>query len=821
MKRLFLFFVAVLMMSSMLMAQTPDGLTCENAIPVDKSYEGEIPQAGTYYYRASTYDLPMTCYYYPTSSLNEVPQIKVDFTCTPGVYDDPNLDYIIQSASGWGIKTPIVFSLTRSFDEYNREVYSLTIDESYRELMTLFGITYDIEAIIQVDAPCAGKVQMSPDTTFRSCVENSEWLTLPDTIVTGVQHETDSYVLPFADWVNDSIRFRWTGTEAPVTIWMGEDCEFEFKTSGDNCALEMFVLNPDAGNGENVRDFSRAEIAQYISLFGHGGVYYLRTACAEDGQLIIEPKPMNEAMKDAIQLNLNTTVQVEAKATEQVYFFQTSWEDKSILWESTADCPVTAYFSNDVKFVADASDEHVFATYAFATADNGTELTLSKKQMKELCRGVSGDHVFVKFISAQPTNITPMLWGAGACIENTDEIYLRDSVTLQKNANTTAWRVNIHQWAKQDMMLYWKGTSTIKAFLCDTCKGFNLNKTNEHVKIYKEATINTDGSRDTIILTQEELLAAAEYADADGFMYFRFNNSAKGALIAKPYVRLDEINATPLVIDSTINIPIETVEETFYFTRDWTKQSVEFVTNSADSVVAYVATKADFDISAKEPQYIAAYPFFVKDNQRHLQISKFQFSELFENTSNDILYVIFYASNTVQITPIIWSACACVENSLELLANDKKNIPAYSQNTVYRVNYDLWKESDVTLHWAGTDTLWAYMATQCDFNMVATNMHVLNTEDVDILPNDTMVIGEEVRVKAIDNERLPEDGFLYFRFYSKKSGVLTTTAYRIDNTGIFSPTIKDTDKRRIICTPDGRIYILVGEERYTILGEKL
>ena len=48
-----------------LSAQTPDGLTCETAIPVNSSYTGSIPAPGTYYFTAWTYDLPLTCYFYP------------------------------------------------------------------------------------------------------------------------------------------------------------------------------------------------------------------------------------------------------------------------------------------------------------------------------------------------------------------------------------------------------------------------------------------------------------------------------------------------------------------------------------------------------------------------------------------------------------------------------------------------------------------------------------------------------------------------------------------------------------------------------------
>lgn len=820
MKRLFLFFVAVLMMSSMLMAQTPDGLTCETAIPVDKSYVGTIPAEGTYYYRATTYDLPMTCYFYPEESLTVLPKVYIDFSCTPGVYDDPNIDFMISSASGWGLQTPVLFTFARDWEVEDREVYTLTIDESYRELMALFNITYDVEAFVQVDAPCAGEVRMTPDTTFRSCVENSIWINMPDTLSAGVQHETDSYVLPFAEWKNDSIRFRWTGTQAPVTIWIGEDCEFEFKTSGDNCALDMFVLDPDAGNGENVRDFSRDEIGRYITLFGHGGIYYLRTVSAEDGQLIIEKKPMNEAMKNAQELELNKPAAVEAYDTDQVYFFPTTWNEYSMIWSSSANGTVTAYFSSDVEFEASVDDENVFAVHHFVKAATGTELALSMKQIKEICKNATGDHVFVKFKSTKYTNITPSLWGIGYCGENTDEIQVNDSITLQKNAKSTAWRVDIEKWAKQDMLLYWKGTSTLTAFLGDTCKGYNLNVNNEHVKLYKEITINTDGSRDTLRITQSELLAAAEYADADGFLYFRFSNAAKSSLIVKA---ADPVVIPPtsiaLAFDSTITIYDSYIDTLYHFTDDWAEISMEFVASKADTVIAYFGNTDKLDPA--ESNYFAAYPFTIEENQSRLQLSAKQIAALLKKTVDGKIYVAFYADHDTQITPNIWDACACAHNSYEFAIGGTETIAARSHDVIYRVNYNYWKDYDVTLHWSGYNVLNAYLATVCDFNMVATNIYVLNSSDVDILPNDTMQIGEEVRLKAIDGGMLPEDGFLYFRFSSTSSGVLTPTFYPVNPDTAVEDVTTDPRRRQIICTPDGRIYILVGEDRYTILGEKL
>ena len=829
-----LFLIVAVLFSFFGFAQAPDGLSCENAIPVDTSFVGSIPAAGTYFYTASTYDLPMTCYFYPETSLSTVPTVYVDFTCTPGVYDDPNLTNMIQSASGWGVETPIKFTCARNFDENGVEYYSLTINESYREMMAMFNITYNINAIVKVVVPCGGDLTMRPDDTFKSCVENSEWLNLPDTIVTGLQHEADSYVLPLADWKNDSVQFRWTGTE-PITVWIGETCEFEYKTTGSNCALDMFELRPDAGNGENIRVFTKQEIADYISAFGVGGVYYLRTICAENGELIVEKKPVSEEMQKAQALSLSTTATVAANEVEQVYYFPKEWADYNVVWTSSSDYQVTAYFSTNVTFAAEENDPYVCATYKFTPAAEGRELALSKKQMKAICDNVTGDNVFVKFVAAQKTIITPVLWSAGPCVESVDEIYVNDSVSLQRNASSTAWRINIAQWAEQDVKLYWKGTSSIKMFLCDTCKGFTLNKTNEHVKLYKEVSINNDGTRDTVLFTKEELSAVAKYADADGYLYFRFNNAAAGALIAKadvnepePPVDLEPVSAVALVLDSTITVPADNVETTYYFTKDWANLSVEFEANSADSITAYFGTTADFDIFGAGANYVAAYPFYVENNQSRLQFSAKQINTLLSSNNTDTLFVVFYSYNATQVTPILWNVCACVENSLELMPVDRKVLLSKTYNDVYRVKYSEWQNHNVRLHWNSDVTLLAYLGYTCDFSLTIHNKYVLNKSDVDILPNDTMIIGEEVRTQAINNGKLPDDGFLYFRFYSPDSGILTTSYPGSSDpgngpgpgTGVDNTMVGDA-LRRIICTPDGTIFILVGEDRYTILGEKL
>ena len=83
-----------------------------------------------------------------------------------------------------------------------------------------------------------------------------------------------------------------------------------------------------------------------------------------------------------------------------------------------------------------------------------------------------------------------------------------------------------------------------------------------------------------------------------------------------------------------------------------------------------------------------------------------------------------------------------------------------------------------------------------------------------------MVIGEEVRVKAIENERLPEDGFLYFRFVSTEAGLLTTSFIQNGSgstTDVEDLTIQST--HQLFIAPDGRMYLYVDGKRYNILGQ--
>ena len=528
----------------------PDGLTCQTAIPVDTAYRGSVPQAGTYYYSAWTYDLPMTCYFYPTDPNAAAPDLEVDFTCTPGQYDDPKLAEVVRTAQESGVAIPFQFYFNRIYaTETTPLCYKLTIPESNREILAALGVSYNVQAFVKVQAPCSGNVRMAPDTSFQTCVDNSHWLTLPDAMQAGVTHTGDSYVLPFSDWQNDSIRFRWTGTTSSVRIWIGEICDFEFQTTGDKHALDYLDLSPDAGNGEHIYNYTKQDISNFIKNFGHGGVYYLRIVSAEDAQLIVEQKPMSEAMAKAIPLMFDQPVHLAANDTAQVYYFPAKWCTSDVLFTATPSTAITSYFASVPAFAAEASDAHILKVYPFVQSTMESTLGLSLTQMKSL-NSEGGDYVFVKFDAATATTLTPSLWSVGECVQKAPELYPNDSIRIAKRSSLP-WRIRPEEWAKQDVRITWKNSSSsIKLFVGDTCTGYNLSATssNPHLLWHGEITRRKDGTMDTVVISKEQMSAFTP--DADGFLYFRFSNTARGDLLvsqAEP-----DIPPSPIVPTATI-----------------------------------------------------------------------------------------------------------------------------------------------------------------------------------------------------------------------------------------------------------------------------
>ena len=936
MKKVILFFVTILVAASMV-AQS--GKSCSDPIPVDSNYVGSVSGAGTYWYTAWTYDLPLHVFFMPASDTSTVsPKVEVDFTCTPGVYDDPKLDSLLTMVEDFDVSVPMIFDCDLVVRD-GKNAWDLSINKSYREQMAEFGITYNVQAFIKVTFFEGGDISLKPDTAFQSCMDNAQYLNLGDTINILPNDSDRVFVMPYTDWQNDSIRFVWIGEGTSKVYIAQQECDF-VPNSFDPYVWDVYSItkdNPYKLYSEQMKD----AIKQCVG----GGLLYGKVLAPSAGQLVVEKIPMAAAEGGAIVLEYGKSIKLPANDASALYCFPKTWG--ATQWLTNTYDSVQMFISTTHDFQAVVGGNNVLKVNDFDCIDGLTALYWSSEEIGLYTSIAKSDYLYVRFLSKKNATLTPEEWFPSECVDKSTLLRPNVNQYIAAKSSSTILRFRYEDYAGYAISMQWSGTGAVNFYVGDTCE-YSLYSIDENV-IY-DCKINRKG---TWTVDSATVTSWASHVDADGFLYLRGYSDKAGNVtfltdkpVSKPEppqppvdpclsvhpfavpanktltpaladsiyaIAVDELTkdsirftwngveaplviymgnscdvpadpnhasiisaitlqsaesadfattdlktnavdgklylrfvttttaqlvvdyilpkqedveelSLPLKLDSTINVLASNLAHTYYWNASWSNMSVEFVANTTDTVVAYMGTAVDFTLDENDPTYLGSYAFAQEDGRNSLQLSALQMSNLYAQATDGHIYMIFYADYATQVTPIIWNACACVENSLELYPVDTKRIAAHSSSTVYRVKYSQWQDREVRLHWSGAETLWAYLADTCDFYLAANNEHVLNYNDVDILPNDTMVIGADVQMEAIDFGALPGHGFLYFRFHSPQAGVLTTTIIK-DNqqgptTGVEDADVEDAS-RRIVCTPDGHIYILVGKDRYTILGEKL
>ncbi|MBR4564918.1 MAG: hypothetical protein IKO26_10755, partial [Paludibacteraceae bacterium] len=82
------------------------GRSCSDPIQITKDFNYSIPSSGAVWFMANTFDLPLAIDYYPANESAQGPTLELDFSCTPGKYDDPILCSLFCSSNSAYIALP-------------------------------------------------------------------------------------------------------------------------------------------------------------------------------------------------------------------------------------------------------------------------------------------------------------------------------------------------------------------------------------------------------------------------------------------------------------------------------------------------------------------------------------------------------------------------------------------------------------------------------------------------------------------------------------------------------------------------------------------
>ena len=486
-------------------------MSCTNPMPVTEDFSMYVPIAGSFWFTAYTYDLPLHARFTIEGEVYEPVVTYVDFGCETGKYGDSKLEEVVLSADGWGVEVPMKFEFERVYDPVDKVTrYDIEISDSYRELLAQFGVTYNVKAYVNIVVERAGQADIVPDDDFRSCIERTHWVYRPDTIVISQSTIDSVLTLPFADWQGDSVRIYWTGSKQEMALWLGNQCDFPMDQY-DTHVVDYFRIAPNS-----YKDYSAADIERLIELNGKGGIYYARMLTTDSAAIIIAPKPIEGPLAEAIEMEKGTAYPIESDNTEQYYYFRKTWEDKPLQFAANTSDPITAYFGTTPDFAIDATDGTYLGSRVFAPTADGQALTLSMPEIEKYTKKGDMEFVFIRFSTATPSTITPDTWNTSTCVGNTVLLTTQEVLPMHKSTFNPTFRIKQEEWAKQDMGLCLSGITRTYFYLGDTCT-FNLNASNKHVLFYQRTE-----AKDTLVLTQDTLRSMESRADADGYLYIQF-----------------------------------------------------------------------------------------------------------------------------------------------------------------------------------------------------------------------------------------------------------------------------------------------------------
>ena len=741
MKKLFSTLLVVLFATS-LMAQT--GLTCEDPIPVDSNYNAYVtvdPEEGykEVWYTAGTYDLPLNVHFIPDNPNSDWgPDVTIDLTCTPGVYDDPMIDSLINLVNNFDLSFPVELTCGKSDNDIVE--WNLSVESFYRDQLAEFGVTYNVKAFVKVAFYESGTIRLQPDPVFTNCIDNSELVVLDQEIAILPNDSSRVFTMPYTDWQNDSIQFVWTGN-APATIWLATgECDFLPSTaSGYVCA--HYNLEPGVPYRVHNKD-----ITDLITANTGGGIFFAKVLSTSEGTLLTEKIPMSEIQGGATLLEYGQSVTV-ANAND-LFCFPKNWGASMFVAATTKQ--VKMYVSHSADFTASAEDANVVGVAPFGLENNARALYLSSTELNAYKSGLTEDYLYVRFESETPVTITPDMWSASVCADASTLITPNTTYILAPRSGNTIFRMRYADFEGYPIDIEWYGSGSLPVYIADTCH-YVLAQSNEHVLKYYSIRNGRTATVDAATLASWESRAE------DGYFYVRFNPSNDGDVTFLTEKPAEE----PVVLEPVYTT--ETAAICFGESYDWNGQTYNKTdkytqtfpaANGADSIVTLELTVYPQTEATTEEVTIDFGTTYEWNGQTYSTAGEYTTTLQDENGCD------YQATLILTILP---EEQPETDGTILLNPTDELTINLDSAINVYHTEYDVWSAAKVQLNWYGDKPLHVFVAKDREFLVAIYHEDVVLYEKIAAVDP----ANGEPQVLVLDMSALRayvNDGKLYVRF---------------------------------------------------------
>ena len=493
------------------------GDSCNDPIPLGKDYSATITKTGTVYYSANTFDLPLAVYF-KTSTPNQPPIVEMDFTCTPGVYTDPILCSLFCKKTGGGgidFDLPHKPELKVKTLEDGSFAYYIAMGKTYRDLLLQVGIDYNVVVHIKVTYKSTGTMTMTPDA-FGNCMDGYKFMHIGDTIQVHANDVSRHVIVPYIQWMEDSIRYVWDGTES-IQVTDATECEFDPDDNGKSYVANFMTMshNKDTAKLTSARLKYCVNGGEFTS---EAGMFFLKWHSTGTGVLKLERVPQAPPRGGATLLRYNKATDVVPSDTlVKTYAIPYTWTE-NIKFTTPTDHIFKMFIGTDPEFLP----KQAIASYQFFPGEEGHWLELYASEMKALWKKTNEQYLYVKIWCTEKTTITPLRWFPSDCLAEGKTNYIPPQETkitiLSGTAETRIFRLSYAQWKNGDITLKFSKNQECLVFFADTCK---ITTNTSASNLLPDGVLSLKTKKVKTISAETVNSWEPFIKDEDGFIYMR------------------------------------------------------------------------------------------------------------------------------------------------------------------------------------------------------------------------------------------------------------------------------------------------------------
>ena len=510
MRKVFLSLLFVL--SGLAVNAANPGTTCATAKPLGENFSETItgPFPKVVWYKAMTFDLPLTVYFAPQNETDPAPEVEMDFSCTSGYYQDSILCSLFcrtGGSSGIDMNMPHKPALQTDRLPDGTFVYYLSLGKKYRDLLLQMGISYNLEVVVKVTYHSAGEISIAPNDLFANCMDGHKFIHLGDTVQVGTQDKNRHVIVPYVQWQEDSIRYVWEGTEDVIAA-VGYGCSYDPTDNGDATILDVPVLHAP----KDTLKLTSSELRYYVQeAESEAGMFYAKFYTNGTGTMKIEQVPQAPPQGGATLLKYDRVTPVD---TAKLYAIPFTWTTATRF-----DVPTAYIFRMYVGLTHDFTKETAIASYRFNRNSSGHWYGLQASEMQALWARTSAQYLYVRFECGEKTTITPSLWRPSDCVSSTTLITKNSTFTINARSNTI-YRIYYNDWKDGDMSVYFNQNDLCKMLVKGTCE---IGTNGSAAYYYEELE-----DKVTTTIPASEIATWADAVDEDGYIYMRFYTTRSG-----------------------------------------------------------------------------------------------------------------------------------------------------------------------------------------------------------------------------------------------------------------------------------------------------